>query len=193
MEVSFLLAKYSFKFKKEVVKAYLNGEGSYRTIAERFGIPAMRLIQTWVSNFNAFGDEGLIRSHKNKSYTFEEKLAIVEAYLTTETSYQALALEHGITNPSMITGWVIAFRIAGPDALREKKRGRKMTIKRKSAKVKTAKIDTSERHVKELEDENLRLRIENAYLKEKRRLRLEEEALQKRKQGSSTVSEDPSN
>ena len=46
---------------------------------------------------------------------------------------------------------------------------------------------------KELEDENLRLRIENAYLKELRRLRLEEEALLKKQRESSTVSEDSSN
>ena len=47
--------------------------------------------------------------------------------------------------------------------------------------------------IKELEDENLRLRIENAYLKELRRLRLEEEALLKKQRESSTVSEDNSN
>ena len=47
--------------------------------------------------------------------------------------------------------------------------------------------------LKKLEDENLKLRIENAYLKELRRLRLEEEALLKKQRESSTVSEDSSN
>ena len=47
--------------------------------------------------------------------------------------------------------------------------------------------------VKELEDELLKLRIENAYLKKLRRLRLEEEALLKKQRESSTVSEDSSN
>ena len=46
--------------------------------------------------------------------------------------------------------------------------------------------------LKQLEEENLKLRIEVAYLKELRRLRLEQE-VQKREQGSSTVSEDHSN
>ena len=41
-------------------------------------------------------------------------------------------------------------------------------------------MDTSAEHVKELEDELLKLRIENAYLKELRRLRLEEETLLKK-------------
>ena len=46
---------------------------------------------------------------------------------------------------------------------------------------------------KKLEDENLKLRIENAYLKELRRLRLEEEALLKKQRESSTASEENSN
>ena len=50
----------------------------------------------------------------------------------------------------------------------------------KFAKTKTRK--------KELEEELLKLRIENAYLKELRRLRLEEEM--KRSQESSAVSEE---
>lgn len=50
--------------------------------------------------------------------------------------------------------------------------------------------DTSVEHIKELEDENLKLRIENAYLKELRRLRLEEETLLKRLRESFTVSEE---
>ena len=54
-------------------------------------------------------------------------------------------------------------------------------------------VDISAEHIKQLEDENLKLRIENAYLKELRRLRLEEEALLKRQRESSTVSEDRSN
>lgn len=54
-------------------------------------------------------------------------------------------------------------------------------------------VDTSTEHVKQLEDEVLKLKIENAYLKELRRLRLEEEALLKKHRESFTASEDTSN
>lgn len=185
------MAKYSYELKKKVVVAYLHGEGGYETIAKRFGISSHNIVKKWIMNYLAFGDEGLMRSKKNKSYSYEEKIAIVETYLTTEISYQALAIQNGMTSPALIVKWVNDFRSAGPDALRPKKRGRKMTVKRKPVKQsKKEKIDTSEKHVRELEDENLKLRIENAYLKELRRLRLKEQALQKEKQGSSTVSED---
>lgn len=54
-------------------------------------------------------------------------------------------------------------------------------------------VDTSVEHVQELEDENLKLRIENAFLKELRRLRLEDEAKMRELRKSSPVSEDHSN
>ena len=72
-----------------------------------------------------FGDEGLIRSRKNVAYSFDFKLHVVELYLSTEVSYQELALSVGINNPPLITKWVNDFRIAGSDALRPKKKGRK--------------------------------------------------------------------
>ena len=123
---------------------------------------------------------------------------MVELYLSSEVSYQELALSQGINNPSLITRWVNDFRIAGPDALRPKKKGRKKTLdikefKKHSKSNEEKPVDISAEHIKELEDENLKLRIENAYLKELRRLRLEKEALLKKQRESSTVSEDSSN
>ena len=139
-----------------------------------------------------------MRSRQNKKYTFQFKLSMVELYLSSEVSYQELALSQGISNPSLIVKWVNDFRIAGPDALRPKKKGRKKTLDirecKKSSKYDGEKtVDTSAEHVKELEDELLKLRIENAYLKELRRLHLEEETLLKKQRELSTVSEDSSN
>ena len=55
------------------------------------------------------------------------------------------------------------------------------------------KKDNDSNYILKLEEENLKLKIENAYLKELRRLRLEEETLLKKQRESSTVSEDNSN
>ena len=192
------MAKYSFEFKKKVVQEYLDGKGGYAYIAKQNGIPAESQLRRWINAYKEFGDDGLLRSRQNKNYSFQFKLSVVELYLSSEVSYQELALSQGIKNPSMIALWVNDFRIAGPDALRPKKKGRKKTLgtdkKSNSAKqIEEIPVDTSAKHIKELEDENLRLRIENAYLKELRRLRLEEEALLKKQRESSTVSEDSSN
>lgn len=50
---------------------------------------------------------------------------MVESYLSNEVSYEELALANGITNYTMISRWVEAFRVAGPDGLRPRKKGRK--------------------------------------------------------------------
>lgn len=171
------MAKYSFDLKKEVVQAYLNGEGGYQYLAKKFGVSSFNNIKKWVLSYQSLGDKGLMRSRKNETYSFEYKLHVVELYLTTEVSYQDLALSEGINNPSLIVKWVNNFRIAGSDALRPKKKGRKKSLKlsKKSTESKQIDItpaDTSTEHVKQLEDELLKLRIENAYLKELRRLRV---------------------
>ena len=191
------MSKYSFEFKKKVVKAYLSGEGGSKYLSKTYGVPSRRSIEEWVHNYQEFGDEGLIRSRMNQTYSFEKKLSVVELYLSSEISYQDLALQEGITNPSMIVNWVNRFRVAGPEALRPHKKGRRKTLekpeKKPSALPIESPVDTSAEHVKELEDELLKLRIENAFLKELRRLRLEDEAKMRERRESSTASEDSSN
>ena len=192
------MAKYSFEFKKNVVLAYINGEGGYGYLSKTYGVPAQRNIEQWIHNYQTFGDKGLQRSRKNDIYSFEKKLSVVELYLSSEISYQDLALQEGITTPSIIANWVNRFRIAGPDALRPHKKGRKKTLDKsdnitQSKPLEETSIDASAEHVRELEDELLKLRIENAFLKELRRLRLEDEAKMRERQESSAVSEDSSN
>ena len=192
------MSKYSYEFKKKVVMSYLNGEGGYTYLANFYSIPSKTRIREWVAAYQKFGDEGLFRSRQQAKYSFEKKLSVVELYLSSEISYQDLALQEGITNPCMIVNWVNRFRAAGPEALRPRKKGRKKTVDKPKtdSKVQETKeriIDTSAEHVKELEDELLKLRIENAFLKELRRLRLEDEAKMREQLESSTVSEDDSN
>ena len=192
------MAKYSYEFKKKVVTAYLNGEGGYEYLANYYGIPAWTNIKKWVLSYQRLGDEGLLRSRQQKKYSFEYKLHVVELYLSNEVSYQELALQEGINNPAILVKWVNDFRIAGPDALRPRKKGRKKALNsndntKRTTSNETVSVDTSAEHVKQLENELLKLRIENAYLKELRRLRLEEEALLKKQRESSTASEENSN
>ena len=192
------MSKYSFEFKKKIVQEYLNGEGGYMYLAKKYQIGGHYQLEKWVQTYKEFGNEGLMRSRQKNNYSFQFKLSVVELYLSSEVSYQELALSQGINNPTLITRWVNDFRIAGPDALRPKKKGRKKTLgtnddNKYIKNLEEKPIDTSAEQIKKLEDELLKLRIENAYLKELRRLRLEEEALLKKQRELSTASEDNSN
>lgn len=122
------MAKYSYEFKQNVVQSYMNGEGSYDCLAKKYNIPSCTPIKEWVAAFKEFGKEGLLRSRKKKNYSFQFKLYVVELYLSSEVSYQDLAISQGINNSSLIAKWVNDFRIAGPDALRPKKRGRRKSL-----------------------------------------------------------------
>lgn len=194
MEVGIYMAKYSYEFKKKIVMEYVSNKGSLQDLATKYGIKSSRNILTWVKSYEKLGDEGIIRSRKKEKYTYEFKVSVVELYLTTEVSYQELALSVGIKNPSMITRWVIDFRTSGPEALREKTKGRQtmMNKPKNISKVNVEKDSEQTDYLKKLEDENLKLRIELAYLKESRRLRLEQEALNKKRE-LSVASEENSN
>ena len=188
------MAKYSFEFKIKLVNEYLRGEGGYWTLSKRYGIDTA-VIRRWVNNYNRFGEQGLMRSRVKQFYSFEFKLHVVELYLTSELSYQELALQVGMTDPATITRWVQDYRAAGPEALKPKKKGRKRTMDKEEVIRKIENGDSEEQKelLKQLQEENLRLRIENAFLKEARRLRLEEEALLRKQRESSTASEENSN
>lgn len=188
------MAKYSYEFKKRVVQDYQDGKGGFTYLANKYGIPNKCMVQRWISVYEEFGDAGLIRSRKNKVYTFEFKKHVVELYLTTEISYRDLSLSVGITNIPMITKWVNDYRIAGPDALKTKKKGRRRKVDKPKvpSDLSEETLNTATEYTKQLEEENLKLRIENAYLKELRRLLLEEETLRKEQRESSTASEETS-
>ena len=124
------MAKYSFEFKKKVIEDYLRGEGSEKFLSQKYGLPSTAIIHRWIGSYKKFGDKGLMRSRKQEKYSFQFKLHVVELYLTTEVSYQELALSQGINNPSMITKWVNDYRTGGPDALRPKQKGRQPKVER---------------------------------------------------------------
>ena len=103
-------------------------------------------------------------------------------------------MENGINNAALINRWIIDYRATGFNALRSRKKTLDKTkIDNKLRKTGERTIDTSAEHMKELEDELLKLRIENAFLKELRRLRLEDEAKMRERHSSSTASEESLN
>lgn len=122
------MAKYSYEFKKKIVEAYLNDEGVYKYLADKYYIPSFNNIKKWVRAYQANGDEGLCCSRKQKNYSFEYKLDVVELCLSSGVSYQDLASQEKINNPAQICKWVNDFQITGCDALKPKKKRRKKAL-----------------------------------------------------------------
>ena len=91
-EVGIFMAKHSFEFKKKVVLEYLDGKGGTPYLSKKYGLGSDSQLRKWIKAYNAFGDEGLMRSRKQTKYSFEKKIFVVELYLSSEISYQDLAI-----------------------------------------------------------------------------------------------------
>ena len=120
--------------------------------------------KSWVDAYNSQGYEGLKVKRQNTQYTLEFKVNVVNLYLTGEMSYQSLANELKINNPSMIARWVKDFREKGIEGLKSKKRGRPSKMPKLPKKSKDIKIDSSA-NLTNLENNSLT----EAQLKEKKR------------------------
>ena len=171
------MAKYNTEFKMKLVKEYLEGKIGYKELAKKYNIPNKCAIQTWVSAYKAHGYEGLKVKRKNTQYTLEFKLDVVNLYLTGEMSYQSLANELKINNPSIITRWVNDFRKKGIEGLKPKKRGRPSKMPKTPKKSNDTKIESSAKitnlknesltqaqlkeKIKKLEEKNYWLQLEN--------------------------------
>lgn len=199
------MAKYSFTFKFKVVTAYLNSEGGYNYLAKKYGVKDATQVLRWVNAFKEFGKDGLCRKRNNTKYSSEFKLAVVESYLTSELSYRQIALQYGLNNPPLVARWKAEFMKYGANAFVERLKGRIPTMRQTNEKAKTATHtkSRSQKQKKELTPEQARIlelekqlryaQIENAYLKELRRLRIEDARKMKEQQELLIVSEENSN
>ena len=185
------MENYSFELKCQIVQDYLSGAGSIAFIANKYSIPAKSNVEKRIDLYKSQRIKSLKTGKGRAEYPFSFKKHVVELYLSTKESYQTLACSLGMKDPSLICKWVKKYRVAGFDALKtQKERAQDFMQEKKSS---NNKKEHDSNYILKLEDENQKLKIENAYLKELRRLRLEEEALLKKQRESSTVSEDNSN
>ncbi len=83
--------KYSPEVKIEVVNAYIQGEGSFEALANKFGISTYASIRTWYHIYQSHGEEGLRnmkcgRPSKSKTKSTKAKVN-VDKLLQSEKSF----------------------------------------------------------------------------------------------------------
>ena len=173
------MAKYSTEFKIKVVNAYLNNEGSYGYLSKKYGVSDKSIIRRWVNAYKSQGYEGLKVKREKTQYSFEFKKNVVNFYLKGEMSYQTLANQLKISNPSVIANWVIDFRNQGLDGLKPKKRGRTSGItKEKNKEKEQVKKEYSKQEIDEIADLKDKLywaQMEIDFLKKKMELEDEDD------------------
>ena len=188
------MAKYSFELKLKIVQEYLEGKAGTSYLSKKYGVKSKKQVQVWLNAYHEFGEEGLLRKRQNQKYSVQFKLDAIELYQTSEMSYREVASTLEMNNPALIANWMRNFREAGIEGL-SKEKGRPLTLTRKKENKKENTTTEERDRIKALEKQVRSLQIENAFLKELRKLR-KQEAQQRRKNQShesSPASEDHSN
>ena len=56
--------KYTLEFKLNLITAYVQGVGSFESVANKFGVKSKSIIEYWYNIYQSYGVEGLINIKK---------------------------------------------------------------------------------------------------------------------------------
>lgn len=118
---------YTAEFKKNVVMDYLDGNGSFQTIAVKYGIHAESTVLKWVKQYNSHeeltdsrkvGDYLMAKEIKSRKTTLEERIKIVEHCISNSNDYSAAAKKFNCSY-GQVYSWVNKYNEKGIDGLKD--------------------------------------------------------------------------
>lgn len=153
--------KFSIADRERAVLLVLREGHSYCSVARMLST-SDRLVSRWVSSYKLHGISGLsLKNHIRYSGDF--KLSLLKDMLENHLSLQQASAKYHISD-GLISGWRRKYEQYGESSLYAiKQRGRPPKMKKQ--KNTALKQERPSDPYQELLDENLRLRIENEYLK----------------------------
>ena len=172
---SFFVSKLTREDKIKIYERRKNGE-TIPSLAKAFDIQESN-IKYLIALIEKYGYD-ILRKDKNRAYSKDFKLQIINRILINHESINFVALDIGLVSPGILHNWLSKFKENGYNVV-EKKKGRKpksMTKLKKNNKVLSEKDK-----IKLLEDEIIYLKAENEYLKKLRALVQERELKEKKK------------
>ena len=172
---SFFVSKLTREDKIEIFERRKNGE-TIPSLAKAFDVQESN-IKYLIALIEKYGYD-ILRKDKNRAYSKDFKLQIINRILINHESVNFVALDIGLVSPGILHNWLSKFKENGYNVV-EKKKGRKpksMTKLKKNDKTLSEK-----EKIKQLEDEILYLKAENEYLKKLRALVQERELKEKKK------------
>lgn len=114
----------------EAALSYLNREGSYKSIADRYGVEQTR-IKVWVRQYKANGPLAFKEQQHNTVYNPELKSNAVSDYLAGKGSIQTIAAKYGLRSPQTLENWIKVYN-SGKDFEHKMSGGSHMNKARKT-------------------------------------------------------------
>ena len=87
------------------VEEYLTGKGSYKTIAEAYGI-GHKTFENWVYKYREHGSAAFVETKGNRKYSKEFKTECVEAVIQGKGSVDDIVSKYNISSRSVLINWI---------------------------------------------------------------------------------------
>lgn len=94
-------AKYSKEEKIRACKDYLNGTGSFRSIAGSIGT-TKEVVRRWYLAYRIHGEFAFENNDMNRSYSSEFKYSVVEGYLSGKYSLPDLGAKYNMSHATIL-------------------------------------------------------------------------------------------
>ena len=113
--------------KLSAVEDYIDGKGSLRTIAAKYGIPSKNTLREWVLLYNANRElkdycpkREVYMAEARRKTTIEERKEIVEHCISHNRNYKETAIIYDVSY-SQVYSWVKKYDAQGEEGLTDKR------------------------------------------------------------------------
>ena len=167
--------RYSKEYKQNAVKLYREGKWVETPEGIKDAQNFHCMIRRWARIEEANGAEALKHKGKDRCWTPEQKLELVQQVLAGRSN-QSVAIEAGVVE-GLLYQWVRKYKIFGYNGLVNMKKGRPP----KDPNMKKKNINNPRKLEESEYEELIRLRAENAYIKAENEVIKKEIALREAK------------
>lgn len=154
------MAKLTTENKIKIIELYKQGYGAV-LIARKMNIQHSRAREI-IRQYDLYGDAILDASHKNRKYSVQYKIELINRVNSGE-SISSVAFENMI-GPGQLINWIKKYKELGYNGL-SKPKGRPKIMKSETKNITQTPEDEKDKRIRELEERNAQLEMENDLLK----------------------------